>query len=96
MPDEPIYVATVEKLEKFAASLQKYLKQVREAESRLSVGLARLGETWQDQEYHRFRESFAGVSQQLKAFEEAADAFPAAVKEYAEWLRVGHREAPPR
>lgn len=96
MPDEPIYVASIEKLESFAASLKKYLQQVRDAEGRLSVGLARLGETWQDQEYQRFKESFAGVRQQLKAFEEAADAFPAAIQAHADWLKEVHGEAPPR
>lgn len=62
-----------EHLRAFAAQLQRFNGEVREAMSGLRAQTARLGETWQDQEFERFRERFARTQQALNRFSTSAD-----------------------
>jgi uncharacterized protein YukE len=95
MADDVIHVENIDQLKAYAVSLQAYLAKVREIEQELRNRLARLGDTWQDQEYERFRASFQRVSKQIKLFEEAAHKFPARIEDYAQRVRAIHGDSPP-
>lgn len=95
MADDVIHVESVDKLKKYAVSLQAYLAKVRKIEQELGNRLTRLGNTWQDQEYHRFRASFERISNQIALFEEAAHGFPARIEDYAQRVRDIHGDSPP-
>lgn len=47
-----------EQLRQFAAMLKRYSQQVRDSTNSLSQALARLSETWRDQENHKFADEF--------------------------------------
>jgi len=96
MPNDSIEVGRIEKLEVFADHLGAYLQKVRWIEAEIGGRVVRLGQTWQDQEYHRFRASFQRVSHQLTDFEDAAKQLSPKIVSYAERIRAIHRGSLPR
>lgn len=71
-----------EHLRAFAAELQQFKSDVQETLTTLRGRTARLGETWQDQEFERFRERFARTQQTLNRFSAAAEqAVPALLRD---------------
>ena len=96
MAQNSIDVGSIEKLESFAEHLTTYLQKVRRIESDIGARVARLGNTWQDQEYQRFRASFQRVGRHLNDFEEAARLLSPKISAYAESVRAIHRDSLPR
>ncbi|MGA4578519.1 WXG100 family type VII secretion target [Limisphaera sp. VF-2] len=59
-----------EKLRSFAAELKRFAKEVEGQVNGLGNDLARLAQTWRDQEYERFVEEFVATQRQLQVFAE--------------------------
>ena len=96
MPGDSIEVGSIERLQAFADHLKTYLHKVRRIESEIGNRVARLGQTWQDQEYQRFRAGIQRVEHQLTEFEEAARQLVPKIAAYAEQVEKIHRESVPR
>lgn len=62
-----------EQLRQFAAMLKRYSQQVRESTSALQQAQARLGESWRDQEHHKFAEEFEEQFKLVHKLLEASD-----------------------
>ncbi|WP_295433154.1 hypothetical protein [uncultured Thiodictyon sp.] len=96
MPSDSIEVGSIERLQTFADHLKAYLQKVRRIESEIGNRVARLGHTWQDQEYQRFRAGFQRVGHQLTDFEEAAKQLSPKIAAYADEVGKIHRDSMPR
>jgi uncharacterized protein YukE len=67
--------ADPEELRRFAARLRAFSEDLRERERTLKVDLHRLGETWKDEQFHRFADAFREFSQPLGRFLAGTDRF---------------------
>lgn len=62
--------ADPERLRAFAHELADYSERINQLDGEMQAALARLGETFRDDEYERFREHFRSSRQNLLAFVE--------------------------
>jgi uncharacterized protein YukE len=62
-----------ERLRAFSHTARGFGEQTGESLARLEAQIQRLGNTWRDQEYHRFTEEFRKVSAQLKVLRAEID-----------------------
>lgn len=62
--------ADSERLRAFANELTDYSARIKQLDDDLQAALTRLGETFRDEEYERFREHFRSSRQRLLAFVE--------------------------
>lgn len=57
-----------ERIRKFASDLASFRSDINELTDRLSGNLSRLSESWQDQEFAKFKEVFDSTQQRLRKF----------------------------
>ena len=62
--------ADAERLHAFANDLSLYAERIRELDHQMQNGLTRLGETFRDAEYEKFRAHFRSSREKLLAFVE--------------------------
>jgi uncharacterized protein YukE len=62
--------ADPERLRAFAHELANYSERIHQLDGEMQAALTRLGETFRDHEYERFREHFRSSRQKLLAFVE--------------------------
>jgi len=80
-----------EKLRTLSVELTVFAGKIEQIDGDLQGGLARLGETFRDDEYIRFRELFLRSSQQLGQFVEAIRQFtPGLDRDVEELIAAQH------
>jgi uncharacterized protein YukE len=69
----PQAIANPEDLERFANELKHFNSQLLDSMSRLQGQFANLGDTWRDQEQHKFAQEFEQTMRVLHQFTQSAD-----------------------
>lgn len=64
----PQAIASPDELEQFARELKQFNTLLRESTSRLQGRFNHLGETWRDQEHHKFAQEFQQTMRVLHQF----------------------------
>jgi len=64
---EKVYIEP-ERVRKFAGDLSNFRAHIIELTERLRGNLGRLSDSWQDQEFDKFREAFETTQQRLQRF----------------------------
>lgn len=69
----PQVIAHPDDMERFARELKQFNAQLGESMARLNGQFARLGETWRDQEHHKFALEFEQTVRVLQHFMQSSD-----------------------
>lgn len=75
---------TPEHVRTFASQLQRDNEQVRDAMRRIHGGLANLGGSWRDDEYHKFAAELQSTLKALASFAQAAEGYTGFLRRKAE------------
>lgn len=62
-----------EQLRQFAGLLRRYNQQLRDSTATLTQAMGRLGESWRDQEQHKFSEEFEEQLRQIQRLVERSE-----------------------
>ncbi len=66
-------IADPEDLRRFSADLKQFNNRLRESTSRLQAQFGYLGDTWRDQEHHKFAQEFEQTMRVLAHFMRTCD-----------------------
>jgi uncharacterized protein YukE len=83
--------ADSERLRAFADELSLFSRRIKDLDQELQQGLARLGETFQDGEYEKFRTHFRSSRQKLLGFVEEVQSLVPKLRVDADDLAASER-----
>ena len=84
----PQAIADPDEIERFRLSLRAFVSNLRDNVKALDGSFARLGETWRDQEQHKFAYEFEQTARVLKRFCEIAESHDGWLRNKARDLRL--------
>ncbi len=82
-----------EKLKSFADDLKKFNDNIQQTFSKLNQETNRLGNSWQDQEFEKFKSSFIPTLQALQKFVNESDKLIPKLRLLAEEIEEYHKKS---